>query len=514
MKKNQLKTNLLANILAFIINMGTSFLLTPFIVARLGNEAYGYIGLANNFISCANLFTIAINSMAGRFIGIEIYNKRYKKANIYYSSVLGANLFIITIISLISVYIITNISSLINVSEYLLRDLQITLIILSLNFAISALVSIYNVASFVKNRLDLQSLGQIGSYIIRAVVMILLFVMLPTKIYYMAIATVLATIFLFIVNYFITKKLLPDIKIDIKKFKLFAVKELVFSGMWNSLNSLSNILLTGLDLLIANLFIGSEMMGVLSIAKTIPNAVRLLTGTIAQTFVPNYLKSYSKGDNSEILYEANLSIKILAFLMIVPMAGFMAFGTDFYNLWLPNKTAKEIEIIQILSVLTILPTIFNAFIEGLYGINQVTNRVKTSVLVTIVISILSMVVVFILLKFTSLGVYAIAGVSSVFISFRVLFFAPMYAAYVLNEKLTTFYPPLLKCIFCLVVTTIIFNIINSIFNINTVIDFIFIVIVAGVVGYIVNFYIILDRRERESVIKSILRRYGIKKNIL
>lgn len=513
MKKNkQLTINLVSNIIAFIVTMGINFFLTPFIVKRLGNEAYGYIGLANNFISFASLFTIAINSMAGRFIGIEIHNKRDDKANVYYNSVLVSNFIIAFVISLLSIYSILNLSDLINISSYLTADVQLTFGLLSLNFLISTLASIFNVSFFVKNRLDLQSLRKIGSSIIKVIVMILLFIFLPTKIYYVAVATLFSTIFLIISNYFLAKKLLPEIKINVRKFKLDAVKELLSSGIWNAINSLSTILLTGLDLLIANLFISSEAMGILSIAKTIPNAVKTLTGTIAEVFTPNYLESYAKGKIETLLNEVNLSIKILSFLLIVPLGGFIVFGTEFYTLWLPNKSIEEIATIQILSILTILPTIFNAFIEGLYGVNRVTNKIKTSVLVTMGLSTITIIIVFILLKTTSFGVYAIAGVSSVFITLRVLIFAPMYAAYILNVKLSTFYPALLKSVFCLFMTIVIYFFINNFFIINTWIKFITIVLIAGAIGYVFNFIFIFSKKDRNYVINIILRRLKLFNN--
>ena len=45
-------------------------------------------------------------------------------------------------------------------------------------------------------------------------------------------------------------KLLPEIKVDYRKFSITAMKEMLSSGIWNSFNQASNILLTSLDLLV------------------------------------------------------------------------------------------------------------------------------------------------------------------------------------------------------------------------------------------------------------------------
>lgn len=84
--------NLFAGIIVFIVNLSISFFLTPYIVKQLGSAAYGFIGLSNNILSYAGLLTIAINSMAGRFVAIEVHCNNIAKANTYLSSVICANI--------------------------------------------------------------------------------------------------------------------------------------------------------------------------------------------------------------------------------------------------------------------------------------------------------------------------------------------------------------------------------------------------------------------------------------
>ena len=73
MKNRQLILNMTSTMLAFCVNMGINFFLTPYITKNVGVEAYGFITLANNFVMYASLLTIALNSMIGRVITIEFY---------------------------------------------------------------------------------------------------------------------------------------------------------------------------------------------------------------------------------------------------------------------------------------------------------------------------------------------------------------------------------------------------------------------------------------------------------
>ena len=80
--------NILSGIVVMLVNLGINFIVSPYIVATLGEEANGFTQLANNFVTYASLLTIAFNSMAGRFISINFHRGNKEKVKQYYSSVL------------------------------------------------------------------------------------------------------------------------------------------------------------------------------------------------------------------------------------------------------------------------------------------------------------------------------------------------------------------------------------------------------------------------------------------
>ena len=61
-----------------------SFFLSPYITKALGVEANGFVTLANQFVGYISLITIALTSMASRFISINIFKKNYEEANRYF----------------------------------------------------------------------------------------------------------------------------------------------------------------------------------------------------------------------------------------------------------------------------------------------------------------------------------------------------------------------------------------------------------------------------------------------
>ena len=153
MMKNNNRTvalNMIANVLSFGVSLIISFFLTPYITKNVGTEAYGLVGLANSFINYINVITAALNSMASRFIIIELHKKNTKKANIYYSSVLIANTIFAFVLLLPAIWLIINIKIL-NISPDFLFDARMTFSIIFINFIVSLLGAFLGIVLYAKN---------------------------------------------------------------------------------------------------------------------------------------------------------------------------------------------------------------------------------------------------------------------------------------------------------------------------------------------------------------------------
>ncbi len=498
--KKRLIINLISNIISFGLQLGISFILTPIITNKVGTAAYGFIGLSNNFISYANIFTVIINSMASRFITYEMTKHNIEKANRYLSSIFIMDIIMSIIISIVAIVLIININIILNVPSELNFDVKLTFLLAFVNLILSVMSTIFTVAAYVKNRLDLEAIRNIIGNIIKAIFLILVFALCTPKIYYITLGGVIFTLFILIANIKLTNKLAPELKIDFKKYDKSSIITLIKSGVWNSINNLSKTLLTGLDLLIANIFIGAEAMGLLSIAKIVPNTIENLLATISNIFSPQFVILYSKKQIKKLVKEVKFSTKVVAFIIIVPIAGFLIFGEDFFRLWLKNESNQNIEIIQILSILSLLPYIASASNYTLFILDTATNKLKRPVIATMIISILSTVTTIIVLKFTNIGIYAIAGISSIYWIFKVIIFNPINAARNLRIKGTAFYGQFLKNTICFLIIFVTFSILKQInFDLTNWLKFICVILPIGMIGYVLEFYILFNKEDRKKV---------------
>jgi len=503
MKKKRLAINLMASTLAFVVQLLINFVLTPYISKTLGDAAYGFIGIANNFVSYATIITVALNSMAGRFISVEYNKGNTQKANKYFTSVFIADIILAFVMLVISGLVIINLNSIIDIPDILYTDVFITFALSFASMIMGIISTVFTVATFVKDRIDISSIINIISNLIRLIVLLLLFGLLMPKIYYIALCGIICNVYYITINIVVTKKILPELKITKIDFSMDSIKEIISSGVWNSVNSISRVLLTGVDLWIANVFISPIAAGVLAISKTIPNTIEGFLTTIANTFTPRFTILYSQDKKDELIKEIKLSMKLLSFIMAIPLAGIIIFGMDFFTLWLPHKTYVEVTQIQILSILALAPYVCSSFIYTLFTIDTVTNQLKRPVFASITIGVLTIITELILLNTTSGGVYIIAGVSSIYWIIKVCLFNPVNCACNLKIKWTTFYPGFIKSFACMLLILLVFGIVEQIVFINTWIDLIMVASICGMIGYILN-YILLFSKDEKMIIKQLV----------
>lgn len=229
-KDKALIINTIASFVTFVVGLGIAFFFTPFLTDTVGEEAYGFVSLGNNVINYITILTVALNSVAGRFITIEYHQGKKKEANEYFSSVLMANIAIIPVILAVAVPAILNAEKLLDIPVELQASVKLLFFFILFNFIITLISTVYNVATFITNRLYLSSIANIVTALLRVFLMCLLFGMLPPNVAYIGIVTCICTFVGLVMNMYYTRLLVPDIRLKMCYVHWIKVKELISAG--------------------------------------------------------------------------------------------------------------------------------------------------------------------------------------------------------------------------------------------------------------------------------------------
>lgn len=501
-KNTQTIINIFSSLIVFFSNILINFFLSPYIVLHLGEEVNGYIQLANNFTMYASLITIALNSMAARFISISYHKHEINSANKYYTSVIIGNIIILFILIILSFLCIINLEKILNISYTNINEIKILFIFVFMTFFITQITSIFNIAFFVTNTIYLSNLIGILRSILNVILLGLIFTFLTPKIYFVSLVSFLLSVIILLITFIFKVKILDNVKFYINNFSFKYIYEIISSGIWNTVNQCGNILMTGLDLLLANLLINPVDMGILSISKIIPNSIVQLASIVNNNFSPSMVITFSTGKKEDLLKELRLSMKVSSVLVSVPIMIFCIFGKDFYELWMPTVDAK---ILTILSILTCMPFIPFSGPQVLYNVYTVTNKLALNSITVIIGGILNFIFVMILIKYTQLGIFAIAGVSSIISILRNMIITVPYTAKLLNLKWYIFYKDVIISVMCCFLTFLASTIIKAIIIPNGWFMLIVSVIFSTICSFITNILFVLNKQEKINIKNKVLK---------
>ncbi len=435
--KQSLK-NIILNITASLVQLAITFYISPVIVHGVGASAYGFLGLANDFVGYAALLTAVFNSVASRFIAKEFYKENNDRANEYFNSLIVANVCVSAVIALVAIVLVPGLDRILTIPKELVKDVKITFVLVFASYIVTVLTNVFTICTFVTNRSDIQGMRQIVQQLIRFAIIIIALNFISMNLYWVSAASLIATCIIAIINIRLTRQLTPQLKIDKNNAHIKYVVELAKSGSWLALTSLSVILLRGLDLTVANILVGDYEMGLLSIARTLPNNATGVISTIAPIFTPVFLSFYAKDDIDNLMAKIKQSIRWMAILCFVPITTFIVYSFDFYSLWQSSLSEQEVITITTLSTLTILQAYFNSATATMAQISVVVNKLRTPVFVSIGCGIASIVIELLLLRYTDIGLYAIVVPTTIIMILRYIVFNSGYAAHCLKQPSTCF----------------------------------------------------------------------------
>ena len=500
--------NIACSILVLATNVAINLVLSPIIVETIGVEANGFVTLANNCVTYAQLIATALNSMAARFITIEHARGDYEKANLYYNSIFWGNLVLVFILFVPATFCVVRLELIFDVPSDILWDVKLLFGFVFANFLVTTALPKWECGPFAANRLDRSYIPQAVGMLVRCIVAFAMFAVFAPHVWYVGLAASVMTAITLIANAWNARELTPELKIGLRaekrRFSLVALEDLFFSGIWNSIQSVGTMLLSGMDILIANLLLGATPMGVMSLSKTLTTLIQQLSSSICNALAPELTIDWAKRDSEHLLRNIDRAMKLTACIMTVPLAGIVVFGDWFYELWVPDQEAS---FLWVLSSLSVMGYAFASGTQILYNAFTVVNKVRPNALSFLLCGVISVIVTYLLVRFTPLGLLAIAGVSSVVNFVRNLVFTLPMAARYLGCGWTRFYPQFFKTGGVTLALVVIGFMVKRVLPSGTWLAFAASAALFAVVGYAFNLLVVLSVEERAALFERLLGRF-------
>ena len=491
---------------ALIINTLITLLLVPVISQRLGNDAYGFVTLGKNIAQYATMITAALNSFAARYIVVSYHRGDYAEANTYFSSTVYGDLLLGTGLFAVALVGICFLEKLLVIPAALVTDVKLLFLFVFLNFWLVTVTTAFSASAHIKNRLHVVGMFKALAYLCEAAILIVCFHFFPPHVFYVGLGLAAASFLLAVTNIEICKRYTPELQVEKRWFSWIAIRKLVVDGVWTSLNSLGDALNSGLDLLVCNLMLTPAAMGQLAISKTFYAMFSSMFLLVGQAFEPMYLKSYAEGDTKTLMGDFQVAMKLSGMLSNIVFAGFVALGMAFYRLWIPGE---DIAMIYTLTVINNMVTIPGGPMQPLYYIYTLTLKKKVPTFITIGGGLLNVAGMYLLIRYTGLGVYAVVWTTVIIMMVINFITNPLYMAHVLEQPWWTFYPAILRNLISCGVLVVVFKGLSLLYTPDSWLTLVLSACVLAVVGGWLHLLIVCSKKDWK-ILHEKVRRKGLR----
>ncbi|MBR0309150.1 MAG: hypothetical protein IJH92_09720 [Mogibacterium sp.] len=492
--------------LGFVVNILITLMLVPYITDLINAEAYGWVKVAKDTIVYCTMLTLAIRDFSTRYIGISYHQEDYDEADTYYSSVFFGETTLGLFIFCIAMIIVSGMENYFQISPELVADVKLLFLFTMLKFLQMTAFAVFECGPVITNRMYIVGRFKLLSYIIEAAALVFFYHFFSPHVYWVGLALLLSSLVITVPNIVICGRYADKLKISLSKFSIKAMGRMVGRGIWSSLNTINNILNSGLDLLVANWILTPLRMGQLALVQSISGIYTSVNSFISPAFQPMILESYSRDDHHETMRWFYLSMKACSYFCSLFFAAFVVLGPAFYRLWVPHQ---DTELLYRLTVIMIIPAITGGIITPMYYsyILTVSNRIPF--FFSFFCGLLNVGSMVLLLSKTDLELYAVVGTTALFLVLNHLVANGLYICYVLDEPRHIFYLNVLRCLAATGIMTGVFYSFNLLINASGWISLIVTGTFFAAIGICIYTAFALNSSERDRILSLLKKKGGI-----
>ncbi|KAB2661763.1 MAG: hypothetical protein DVB32_01920 [Verrucomicrobia bacterium] len=459
--RSRLLANFGSNLGLLGANLAIGIFFTPFLVRHLGAGGYGMVLLANTAALYLGLLLTGFNSAVGRYVTVEMGRGEIDKARQYFNSAVFGGLAAGCLLAVLGVIVCFHIEALVRAPAGRLAETRWLFAATLAATILGTMRTAFSASTYCRNRLDLSNGVGLLDKVTSAGWVVIAFALGAIVFDQVAIGIVAGALVSTVLTIFLWKKLTPELELKASQFRWTAFRELLSTGLWGSVNAAGSLLFLSVDLIVVNRLFGAESGGRYAAVMQITAVLRSVGAALSGAFGPTIVHLHARGDLEGLLARLMTAIRIMRFLLPLPIGILAGFSNDILALWLGNDFTS----MGWLLILSTLHLSVNLAVLPMFLAWTATNHVKTPALVTLAMGIGSAALA-IALGRTTLGIAGVAVAGVISLSAKNLIFTPLYTAHVLDVSCRKLYATLFHSAFATMVVAVTSGIISHLTNIN------------------------------------------------
>ena len=500
--KAEVKKNLISNFFLFIANAIIGVFLPPYIINNIGISAYSLIPLSMSLTSLMLVITISVNGTLSKFLTVDFNTENEQSVNKTFNTAFFILLVLVLLLIPVAILFVFNIDYLLNIDKSLVYQSKFLFSFVFLAFFINTFLALYNSIPFAKNRIDIRNWSLIITKIGTILLLYLFFITGILKIWIYGLSLFLSTFIALLYSTQASKKLFSKLKLSLAFFDKEKKQEIISFGGWLIVNQLGVLLFLQTDIVVVNKVLGAELSGVFGALLQWSFLIRAIIGILGGVLVPIILNLYAKGEVERLKTISLFSVKILGFFTYLIVFNLTFFSGDLIEIWLGESFIKY-KWVFIIMLIHLIP---NMSVSALFNLNLAYTKVKIPGIVTMLSGVLNLILGYILLKYTNMGLLGIAISGLISLSIKNFIFTPWYVSKITKINSYFFYKEIIK----LLVLSIIVLLVNYFFasdflNINNSFLLLIIYMVIFTLLILIFGFLFYFKKEEKSKIYNLIK---------
>ena len=416
--------------------------LVPFMLGRLGKDAYGVMVLAMSVLPFLDIFTGEIATSVGRYVTFYRARNEIEQANRYFNTCFFTVLALCGIASLPVAGLTMFFPSIFDVKGWETAS-QWTMLLGAVSFIITAATGPFAVGMYYSQKFRLRNVFDVTALLARTAAIVLLLSLASPNPSHIAIGMIVAALVQGAANVATAFRMLPGLRISSKLFSFGKFKEVSAFTFYLVISRISVFLFLSTDYILINLLFGKKWVTVYNMgAQWVPQLRNFITAAV---FVIGPLVTIlDASDQRERIRSIFLRGSRVLLLILCPIAFFScALVKPFMTLWVgrqltgisPAAIAEAVWVFRVL----VFPLVVNLSVSPAFTMFPAMGRVKTVAFVTLAAAVSNVFLSIWLASGLGLGIVGIALGSTICLSAKNAAFVPWYMGRLCNARVRDFY---------------------------------------------------------------------------
>jgi O-antigen/teichoic acid export membrane protein len=330
--------------------MAVGFFLSPFILHRLGNVAFGVWTLAVSVVGYMGLLDLGMQNSVLRFVSQGYIKKDHQGASEAISAALWVRMQISVLIILLSAGLAAVFPLLFKVTPDLAGDARIAVLLIGTTTAIYMSAGVVGGVLSALNRYDLQNYITLLQTAVR-VIGVVVVLRRGHGIVAIAVVEFVATLIGDILLVLVAHRLYPELRIRLNKPKRETLRKIWSYSSYVFLTSIAVLLVYQTDNLVVGAFISTTAVTFYAIANSLVRYVTQVVGSMGNTFMPAASTYEAAGNSAALLMLYKNGTRATLMVSLPILITLILRGPAFIGLWMgPQYSHSSGTVLILLSI--------------------------------------------------------------------------------------------------------------------------------------------------------------------